>query len=601
MESDKETFDSLSKTQERLVAEAADYLKSLGCSPGEEIDCSATKTKGADVCSSSSDGSKPLSSDKLAGPSNPDTPSGDGDGTAVKHKGVRNPNLIPIDEDGGGNNPAREYEYYDDFNHGRNRSSGVYSHFEDGSQFDDDSLVAMAKRMDDTSIISDFTNGSIHRGPSGRMLALPQPISAGMKKLGIGSKTNNSRPKPAPPPRSVVVPCIVNHAPPRPPASNTQQLGQQIHKSSEIEKMAMTKMRRDHSPSSGSPSSSTESLDLKPKHIQQNGHSQENKYNPSLSLSSESTSASGDKKHSIHLEELVAQEMERKAAQNPKEKVRRKSSSRKNTSTSKEKKASRRGSGKKNKKPSASLNLPPAEKNGGRDDGSLPPYLPTDLMSKDGKKKSQRSRSKSKRNKKGSKKKQQALEHESDDESMKGVGFNTRINGNPKVMENVPKEVTERSDSMQGIGFNTRIHDTPKFDNMPREQIVEQQTPNKSQVRSPKKPHKPPKATANQGQNEQVVDSSEKAESGTEESDNDKFEIFYESTDESESECSGKDSNSVYDSDDQTQIFYESTDDEFDSEEEELAAVGKSVAQAVEEINSRTAVAKVKNLFGMRG
>ncbi|KAL3757847.1 hypothetical protein ACHAWU_006155 [Discostella pseudostelligera] len=64
------------------------------------------------------------------------------------------------------------------------------------------------------------------------------------------------------------------------------------------------------------------------------------------------------------------------------------------------------------------------------------------------------------------------------------------------------------------------------------------------------------------------------------------------------------DNHSTYDSDDETQFFYESTDDDgFDDEddeldsEDELKAVGTSVVDAVKDLNDRSAVAKVKNLF----
>ncbi len=62
------------------------------------------------------------------------------------------------------------------------------------------------------------------------------------------------------------------------------------------------------------------------------------------------------------------------------------------------------------------------------------------------------------------------------------------------------------------------------------------------------------------------------------------------------------DNYSIYDSDDETQFFYESTDADADDEggvdsENDMKAVGTSVVDAVKDLNERSAVAKVKNLF----
>lgn len=61
------------------------------------------------------------------------------------------------------------------------------------------------------------------------------------------------------------------------------------------------------------------------------------------------------------------------------------------------------------------------------------------------------------------------------------------------------------------------------------------------------------------------------------------------------------DDNSVYDSDCDTQVFYESTDDEWSSDEEELPMVGTSVLKAVEDLNNKSIGSKMKNMFGMKG
>ena len=64
-----------------------------------------------------------------------------------------------------------------------------------------------------------------------------------------------------------------------------------------------------------------------------------------------------------------------------------------------------------------------------------------------------------------------------------------------------------------------------------------------------------------------------------------------------QNDSSDSDEHSSYDSDDFTQIFYESTDDEWCSAEEELVAVGKSVTDAVNNLNKKRGV---KSLFGLR-
>ncbi|KAL3788814.1 hypothetical protein HJC23_006267 [Cyclotella cryptica] len=61
--------------------------------------------------------------------------------------------------------------------------------------------------------------------------------------------------------------------------------------------------------------------------------------------------------------------------------------------------------------------------------------------------------------------------------------------------------------------------------------------------------------------------------------------------------------NSFYNSDCNTEFFYESTDDDgfFSQGEDDLPAVGTSVLKAVEDLNSKSAVCKMKNLLGIRG
>ena len=117
----------------------------------------------------------------------------------------------------------------------------------------------------------------------------------------------------------------------------------------------------------------------------------------------------------------------------------------------------------------------------------------------------------------------------------------------------------EDDESMHGIGFNTRVNKSDVDDRKRRPVHNERPPIQKSQPRR-----------SNYTKN-QIDDVS-----------------------------SGSDEHSSYDSDDCTQIFYESTDDEWcsaDSSEEELVAVGTSVADAVNNLNKKRGV---KSLFGLR-
>lgn len=131
-----------------------------------------------------------------------------------------------------------------------------------------------------------------------------------------------------------------------------------------------------------------------------------------------------------------------------------------------------------------------------------------------------------------------------------------------------PKHLDGDSDEepMRGTGFNTRIRDDPKFDcNLKPNPIAEQVSPCQRAPQHPDAPHE----TSNLENPIVGCGSSE------------------------------HDDLSFYDSDEETQVFYESTDDDSDLGEENLAGAGTSVADAVKGLNKQRAVAKVKNLFGI--
>ena len=147
-------------------------------------------------------------------------------------------------------------------------------------------------------------------------------------------------------------------------------------------------------------------------------------------------------------------------------------------------------------------------------------------------------------------------------------------------------------DSMKGMGMNTRIHDktkvAEKVPNEPNPMIAKQQmkqSPCLDKDELPFTGRPPSPFTPGSVYDDIIYDS------------DDQTEIFYVSATDDDNE----DVDSNYDSDEDTQVFYESTDDEFDSDDDELVAVGTSVADAVQDLNNKRAVTKVKNLFGLRG
>lgn len=534
-------FLDISSTNARLMREMNAFLAAMSHSPGEETNCSC-ETKATDNLSSS-DG--PLSA-RLKVPFISATSSenggsaiiesGDGDETQNKVRSG-NKNLISIDENGA-SNPSGEYESYNNSNYCDSLQSSGHS--------DEDSLVAMAKRMDDASIISD---PSLICGPSEKNLSLPLPpqkkLTASIKKLG--QRINNNRAKPAPP----------NQAPPRPPPRNPQQLNQQQMPASSSLNPSESDKRNQCTLSSGSPSSSKEIVEITTDNLA-NLQSSGTLTPPSLGeyfTSFDSANNFGDSDQAL-LPEIRAKKVSENKDRKHEPSFKHDSSKHTHTLTRGENKALRRGSGKKSRKPYPS-NMPHS-----------PSSAEENTVGRKVNTKS-KSDSRSRRGKKGRKERQSKRNSDSDDEPMQGKGFNTRINDKPSSIDNKPKGIAEQ---MKGKEFDTRIHSKPSIGNKPER--IAKQLPKQPQVHSNKRSHKPSQIADTEIQMDQC-------------------------------ENSDNDDSSSYDSDDQTQIFYESTDDDgFDSEEdseEELVAVGTSVADAVACLNEKSAVTKVKNLFGIRG
>lgn len=145
----------------------------------------------------------------------------------------------------------------------------------------------------------------------------------------------------------------------------------------------------------------------------------------------------------------------------------------------------------------------------------------------------------------------------SDDESMRGVGCNVRIDRS--------KERTQHK---------------PKRNATPRTRSSSKRRPEKD------------KSTASQSRSSSVPPTIKKyIPSNSAEVDTSNLKP---SSDDEEVQ-------SVYDSDANTEVFYESTEDEWSSDEEDLPMVGTSVLKAVEDLNNKSIGCKMKSMLGIRG
>lgn len=174
---DSQEFDTLTSTQERLMKEMNSYLQEISFNDNDDETCCSAQTKKADnhsdetTSSTTAIGSGPISAE---------------DFIMREREKRRNqspyigkfnavPSIsetAPYETDDGVDqyNVAREeeYQYYN------NNTCDSVQQQSPGSQFDDDSLVAMANRMDTASIVSDYS--SLKSGMS--------PLSSIAKKIG---------------------------------------------------------------------------------------------------------------------------------------------------------------------------------------------------------------------------------------------------------------------------------------------------------------------------------------------------------------------------------------------------------------------------------
>lgn len=599
----------LMKEMNAFMASLVDSSDSLGTD--DVTNCSG-ESKQTDPCSTSDDTFETLSrlfdGDVGAPPASASTPKencssvDDDAGDDTKKKTLDNNSLGPIDENGGELSPSQEYEYFDD----ATNSGGT-----NNNQFEEDSLVAMAKRMDAASIISD---PSLNVGPNerGRVLPLPLPqpkmITAGVKKLGQKLLMPPSRPKSPARRRN-------SGARAKSPARNsTKQFNQQQQHPQTVPNLPGQPRRFSSSDNlMRSPSPASTMKDDNSSDFRASNHIKPfRSTNEKHSMSSGSTHSSERSSDGCDAREMKGSNStegpEARAAHTPQHKQRGRMSSRKGASTKYEdSKASGRVSekkkkkGKKHKSRSRSKSrgkkvyLPPEERNSQsrsksrcRVDGDVPTYLPDELLptsaesSKNTKKKQPKSSKREskkvkKKGSKGKKKWHQENVDDSSDEEIVGIGFNTRIHD--KAGATHPGNQSADADA-----------DVPE--------VFSKAAPSQSS-KAARRQSKEAKVAAPPVINTEVVGKRSENNTNNDDSDNN-TEFFYESVTESEEEdelYSNDDNDSVYNSDDQTQIFYESTDDELTDSDDDLIAVGTSVEDAVRDLNTKSAVAKVKNLF----
>ena len=183
---DSQEFDTLTSTQERLMKEMNSYLQEISFNDNDDETCCSAQTKKADNHSDESSttaiGSGPISAE---------------DFIMREREKRRNQNpyigkfnavpsiseTAPYETDDGVDqyNVAREeeYQYYN------NHTCDSMQQQSPGSQFDDDSLVAMANRMDTASIVSDYSY--LKSGMS--------PLSSIAKKMGGDRSKSRERKK----------------------------------------------------------------------------------------------------------------------------------------------------------------------------------------------------------------------------------------------------------------------------------------------------------------------------------------------------------------------------------------------------------------------
>jgi len=187
---------------------------------------------------------------------------------------------------------------------------------------------------------------------------------------------------------------------------------------------------------------------------------------------------------------------------------------------------------------------------------------------------------------------------ESDDESMHGVGCNVRISHKSRDTKSRQKH---RHRSTSGVRSNSKIRSKKDEATHTSRQRSTSVPRTAETIKSNAAVESTDKSRENKSQqNRSGVRSNSKTRSKKDEPSRRRSTSVPRTTETVESDTV-VDDNSVYDSDCNTQIFYESTDDEWSSDEEDLPMVGTSVLKAVEDLNNKSIGSKMKHIFGMKG
>lgn len=599
MDSQENLFNNLTSTNERLMAEMSAYLESFSSPASNETKCEANHAEDAATPQSSSAPSTgtsvPSDTSDILSPDDGARCVPEAEARAKEQNPrSRGNHLSSIDENGGGQSsrPAVEFECHDlsldeyfQSNSARRDPGGGEA------QFDDDSLVAMARRMDAASVISD---PSIICGPNEKFFALPQPqhpnggVTGRIKKLeklvgkgfngrrqdnngGVNVQVPEQQPNRQQPQKKVekMVGKGFNSSKagtrPCPPGT----LPEQPNRPQPQKERLATPMRGCSPVASSSPSRPNGSS---------MGNGPENLNRASAGKYARRPRA-GAAQQSEHAERPDA--FETKATNSPQRE--RRPAKMNVADFSESGRAVRRGPDQRNGE------CPPRHNNAGggtpaKRSAAVPVVSPAKEHAPDSNGTKTRNPLKGRRKNRLQKKRGGDSD---DDEPMQGKGFNTRVpRKQPGSNERRAEKKKTKAPQSQP---RTRSPEDSRRPPPQKEEAAEDQS-NESEHSSSIDTEEEEKAELSPNDFRRPPPSPRSKEEPEDESDRSES-----------SAAEGEDcDDSVYDSDEHTQIFYESTDDEEFDSEEELAAVGTSVADAVKDLNNKSAVTKVKSLFGRR-
>ena len=486
---DSQEFDTLTSTQERLMKEMNSYLQEISFNDNDDETCCSAQTKKADnhsdetTSSTTAIGSGPISAE---------------DFIMREREKRRNqspyigkfnavPSIsetAPYETDDGVDqyNVAREeeYQYYN------NNTCDSVQQQSPGSQFDDDSLVAMANRMDTASIVSDYS--SLKSGMS--------PLSSIAKKIG-GDRSKSREWKKQERGR------IESNQKQQGSNNDDSMTGFGINsKANNDNNMPHRRMIVEENGIPNNDPPYNGSRDHQQQHQKQSHRGVQGK-NPQRRVSDPSISTSAEENAWVVDKHVVDKSSRRRS--NSRSRRRSRSTGRKSSRS----KSRRRSSSK--------------------------PRSSSRARSKSRHRSSSRRRKKKESHKKKRHHKKQHL-HENYEDSMRGIGMNTRVPTAPQA----------------------DIDGRPRRHNKSVDEIPTHQS---SRSRGYHRSHRDSSENNDTDDDNSTYDS------------DDHTQIFYESTDDDE--------------------------DGFDSfTEDELPAVGTSVSDAVKDLNNNRTVTKVKNLFG---